>query len=95
MDGIANNTLTLIDVRPLNEFKFGHIPGAINAPIDELESIISKLPRSAEIVAYCRGPYCTFSHQAVLILSKLGYSIRRYDEGLPQWRAYGFPVEVE
>ena len=93
--GIANNTLTLIDVRPLNEFKFGHIPGAINAPIDELESIITKLPRSAEIVAYCRGPYCTFSHQSVLMLTKLGYSIRRYDEGLPQWRAYGLPVEAE
>jgi len=93
LEGIQNNNLTLLDVRPQHEFEAGHLPEAINAPLDELENLLMHLPKDSDIVAYCRGPYCALSHKAVAKLSRLGYRVRRYEEGFPEWKALGLPIE--
>jgi len=82
-------TVTVLDVRPAEEFALGHLPGAINIPPAELERRLSELPRGKEIVAYCRGPYCVFAFEAVATLRAAGYRARRLEDGLPQWRAAG------
>lgn len=82
----------LLDVRSEQEYLRGHLPDAINLPLDQLESMLDSLPRDREIVAYCRGPYCVLSHQAAERLRKLGFRARRYQEGFPQWKAAGLPV---
>jgi rhodanese-related sulfurtransferase/DNA-binding transcriptional ArsR family regulator len=76
-------TVTVVDVRPKDEFAMGHVPGAIN---------LADLPRSKEVVAYCRGPYCVFAFEAVAALRKAGYKARRLEDGMPHWRAEGLPV---
>ena len=86
--------VTVLDVRPAEEYAAGHLPGAINIPIDRLESRLAKLPRRREIVAYCRGPYCLMSFEAVEKLRKRGLRARRLENGFPEWRAAGLPVEV-
>jgi rhodanese-related sulfurtransferase/predicted transcriptional regulator len=86
--------VTVLDVRPVEEFAAGHLPGAINVPIDKLESYLSKLPKRKEIVAYCRGPYCLMSFDAVQTLRKRGWRARRLQDGFPEWRAAGLPVET-
>lgn len=88
-----NGLVTVLDVRPADEFAAGHLPGAINIPIDMLESGLAKLPRKLEVVAYCRGPYCMMSFEAVLKLRKRGWKARRLEEGFPEWKAAGRPVE--
>ncbi|MBO6849512.1 MAG: ArsR family transcriptional regulator [Marinobacter sp.] len=90
--GLKTGSVALLDVRPENEFAAGHLPQAINIPLEQLESMLDKLPRDREIVAYCRGPYCVLSHEAVQRLRKLGYPVRRFDEGFPEWKAAGLPV---
>jgi len=85
----------ILDVRPGLEFRQGHIPGARSIPIDELEEQLADLPPDREIVAYCRGPYCVYADEAVALLRRHGLDARRLDQGLPEWRAAGFPVEVE
>jgi len=85
--------VTVLDVRPAEEYAAGHLPGAINVPIGKLESYLSKLPRRKEIVAYCRGPYCLMSFDAVEKLRKRGWKARRLQNGFPEWRAAGLPVE--
>lgn len=90
--GLRTGSVALLDVRPENEFAAGHLPQAINIPLEQLESMLDKLPRDREIVAYCRGPYCVLSHEAVQRLRKLGYQVRRFDEGFPEWKAAGLPV---
>lgn len=90
--GIANNEVTLLDVRPEEEFAAGHLPEAINIPLAQLETMLDRLPRNQTIVAYCRGPYCVLSHQAVQRLRQLGYPARRFEEGYPEWKAAGLPV---
>lgn len=89
---IKAGTVTVIDVRPAEEFVLGHIPGAINVPVGELKRRIAELPRSKEIVAYCRGAYCVFAFEAVAALRAAGYKARRLEDGMPHWRASGLPV---
>ncbi|MFZ5993090.1 MAG: ArsR/SmtB family transcription factor [Deinococcota bacterium] len=85
----------LLDVRPRQEFAAGHIPGAIPAPIEELEALLPSLPRGVEVIAYCRGPYCTFADEAVELLRARGFQARRLELGLPDWREAGYPVVAE
>lgn len=85
--------VTVLDVRPPDEYALGHLPGAINIPLRELEARLAELDPDQEIVAYCRGPYCVLSFEAVATLRGRGFKIRRLEEGLPEWRAAGLPVE--
>ena len=85
--------VTVLDVRPEDEFALGHLPGACNIPARKLKRQLSKLDRNIEIVAYCRGPYCVLSFEAVAQLRKLGFKARRLQDGLPEWKAAGLPVE--
>ena len=85
--------VTVLDVRPATEFVLGHLPGAFNIPLGQLKRQLSKLDRKTEIVAYCRGPYCVLSFEAVAQLRKFGYKARRLQDGLPEWKAAGLPVE--
>ncbi len=87
--------VTVIDVRPSLEFNAGHIPEAVSVPLEELEERIKDLPRDGEIVAYCRGPYCLLSIEAVEKLRALGFRAWRMVDGLPEWRAAGHPVAKE
>lgn len=84
----------VLDVRPSDEYRAGHIPGAVSVPVKELENRISELPAAKEIVAYCRGPYCVLAFRAVEILRARGHSARRLMDGFPEWRAAGLPIEV-
>ncbi|MDW8468942.1 MAG: metalloregulator ArsR/SmtB family transcription factor [Burkholderiales bacterium] len=85
--------VTVLDVRPEEEYAAGHLPGAINVPLERLERAIARLPRRKEIVAYCRGPYCLLAFEAVAKLRRLGFRARRLQNGFPEWRAAGLPVE--
>jgi rhodanese-related sulfurtransferase/DNA-binding transcriptional ArsR family regulator len=89
---LRDGDVTLIDVRPRAEYDSGHIPGALSIPVSELKRRLRELPRKREVVAYCRGPYCVFSLEAVTLLRKQGYRARRADDGLPGWRQAGHPV---
>ena len=86
--------VTVLDVRPTEEFAAGHVPGAVNIPIYELEKRLRELPKRKEIVAYCRGPFCLMSFEAVQLLRKKGMKARRLENGMPEWRAGGLPVEI-
>jgi ArsR family transcriptional regulator len=86
--------VTVIDVRPEDEFALGHIPHARNIPLSRLKHHLANLDRRTEIVAYCRGPYCVMSFEAVAQLRKLGFKARRLQDGLPEWKAAGLPVET-
>jgi len=91
---IDGGAIVVLDVRPAAEYEQGHIVGARSIPIDELERRLTELSLDQEIVAYCRGPYCVFADEAVSLLVDRGFRARRLTEGLPEWRAAGFPVEV-
>ncbi len=91
---IREGGVTVLDVRPPDEFALGHIPGAVNIPLRELKARLSELNKAQEIVAYCRGPYCVLSFEAVAALRKKGYIARRLEDGLPEWRAEGLLVAV-
>lgn len=84
----------LLDVRPADEFALGHLPGAVNLPLEELERRLAELPRDREIVAYCRGRYCVLSFEAVATLRSKGYRIRRLEDGFPEWKAAGLNIEA-
>jgi rhodanese-related sulfurtransferase len=84
----------VLDVRPEDEYRAGHIPGARSVPVERMEAYLEEIPRDREVVAYCRGPYCVFSDEAVALLMSRGYRVRRLREGLPDWRAAGLPVEI-
>lgn len=90
---LRRGLVTLVDVRPPEEFAAGHIRGAINLPLAELEARLGELARSREIVAYCRGPYCLLSVEAVERLRRGGFRARRLREGYPEWKSAGLPVE--
>jgi rhodanese-related sulfurtransferase len=85
--------VTVLDVRPAEEFSAGHLPGAINIPIQDLRKRLKELPKSKEVVAYCRGPYCLMSYEAVALLRSKGLKARRLEAGLPEWRVAGLPIE--
>lgn len=92
---IAEGSVTVLDVRPADEYAAGHIPGAFNATLAEIERFVPGLVAGAEIIAYCRGPYCIYAYQAVAALRKLGFNARRLDGGLPEWREDGRPVLIQ
>jgi rhodanese-related sulfurtransferase len=94
MERLSDGNVVVLDVRPEEEYRAGHIPGALSVPVDALEAALQALPKDKEIVAYCRGPYCVFSDEAVTLLRSRGYQARRLGEGLPDWRAKGLPVET-
>jgi rhodanese-related sulfurtransferase len=91
---LARGDVVVLDVRPDPEYRAGHIRGARSAPLAELASLASELPRRREIVAYCRGPYCVYADDAVRLLRERGMKARRLDVGYPEWRRAGLPVEV-
>jgi rhodanese-related sulfurtransferase/DNA-binding transcriptional ArsR family regulator len=92
---IRAGAVTVLDVRPADEYALGHLPGAVSMPLHALKRRLSELDRRSEIVAYCRGPYCVLSFEAVALLRARGFKARRLEDGLPQWRATGLPVIVE
>ena len=87
-------SVVVLDVRPEDEFGLGHVRGAVNIPVNELKRRLAELPKTQEIVAYCRGPYCVFSFEAVALLRKRGYIVRRLEDGFPEWKAAGLGVEA-
>jgi rhodanese-related sulfurtransferase/DNA-binding transcriptional ArsR family regulator len=91
---VQSGEVTVIDVRPRDEYEAGHIAGAVSVPVAELKRRLRELPKRREIIAYCRGPYCVFSLEAVTALRKAGFRARRAEEGLPAWRDAGLPVAV-
>ena len=86
--------VVILDVRPREEFAAGHIPGALSVPLGELDVALARLPKRAQIIAYCRGPYCVLAPQAVERLRAKGYKARRLADGMPEWRLAGLPVVV-
>ena len=90
---IKEGSVTVLDVRPPEEYASGHLPGAINIPLMELDDKMDKLPAGQEVIAYCRGPYCVLSFEAVALLRAQGIQARRMENGMPEWRLAGLPVE--
>ena len=93
-DRLTSGLVTVLDVRPQQEFELGHVPGAINIPIHELLDRLADFPKEREVVAYCRGPYCVMSFDAVAALRAQGYQVRRLEDGFPEWKAAGLAVEA-
>ncbi len=91
---VAEGTVIVLDVRPAEEYRAGHIPGAISLPVGQLARRLADLPRNRAIVAYCRGPYCLMAHEAVAQLRARGRRANRLFEGFPEWQAAGLPVET-
>ena len=91
---LQDGLVAVLDVRPEDEFVVGHLPGALNIPLAELERRLSELPADKEVVAYCRGPYCVLSFEAVAALRERGYRVHRLEDGYPEWKAAGLPVEA-
>lgn len=91
---LRDGLVTLLDVRPEDEYAAGHLPGALNIPLGELESRLGELPTNREVIAYCRGSYCVLSYEAVAALREQGYLVRRLEDGYPEWKAAGLPVEA-
>ncbi len=89
---LRRGSVTVIDVRPTEEYRAGHIQGAISVPLKELGSRLGELSRNKEIVAYCRGPYCVLAVHAVEMLRANGFHAARLEDGVPDWRAHGYPV---
>lgn len=85
--------VTVLDVRPSEEYASGHVPGAVNVSLKDLEQWLEKLPHNQEIVAYCRGPHCVLAFEAVAKLREKGFQARRMEDGFPEWREAGLPVE--
>ncbi|HEY5569070.1 MAG TPA: metalloregulator ArsR/SmtB family transcription factor [Gammaproteobacteria bacterium] len=94
VERIRADVVTVLDVRPEDEYALGHLPGAVNIQVHELEKRIADLDPAREIVAYCRGPYCVLSYEAVAALRARGFNVRRLEDGYPEWRAAGLPVET-
>lgn len=89
---MKDGLVTVLDVRPADEFALGHVPGAVNIPVGELKRRLAELPRGKEVVAYCRGPYCVMAFEAVALLREHGLRSRRLEDGMPEWRAANLPV---
>ncbi len=91
----GSGAVMVIDVRPEEEYRAGHIPGAVSIPMRDLQARIAKIPRETEIIAYCRGPYCVMAIRAVELLRKNGYRATHLEEGIPEWRSLGLPIEKD
>lgn len=91
---VRNGGVTILDVRPSEEFRAGHIPGALSVPLAELKKRLAELPKDRDIVAYCRGPYCVMAIEAVALLRKKGFRAHRMEQGVVEWRARGGRVET-
>ncbi len=95
MERIRAGAVTVLDTRPADEYAAAHLPGALNVPPEALESHLANFDPGQEIVAYCRGPYCVLSFEVVAKLRTRGFTVRRLEDGLPEWKAAGLPVEVD
>lgn len=91
---LADGLVTVLDVRPEDEFALGHLPGARNIPLPDLRRRLRELPKDTEVVAYCRGPYCVLAFEAVAALRAKGFKVRRLEDGFPEWKAAGLAVET-
>jgi rhodanese-related sulfurtransferase len=91
---LHDGEIIVVDVRPAAEHAAGHIAGAVNVPIDDLARRLDELPGDATVVAYCRGPYCVYADDAVRLLTERGHPAVRLEDGFPEWRSAGLPVEV-
>ena len=91
---IRRGDIVILDVRPEAEFSSGHIAGATSVPMTELRKHMKALPKGADVVAYCRGPFCVYADDAVRELSKRGFRARRLEDGFPEWKRAGLPVEI-
>lgn len=91
---IRSETVLVLDVRPADEFVQGHLPGAVNIPLNVLEQGLKSLPSDCEVVAYCRGPYCVLAFEAVAMLRQRGFQARRFEAGFPEWKAAGLPIQM-
>ncbi len=91
---LSEGDVTLLDVRPSEEYRLGHLPGAINIPAEELEDRLAELTHQQEVIAYCRGPWCVLSQEAMTLLKRKGYRARCLEDGFPQWKAAGLHVEA-
>jgi rhodanese-related sulfurtransferase len=92
---VKSGEVTVLDVRPPEEYRAGHIPGAVSIPLGELKARFKELPKNREVVAYCRGPYCVFAVEAVELLRKKGFKAHRLREGVLDWRSRGWRVDTE
>ena len=92
---VKSGEVTVLDVRPPEEYRAGHIPGAVSIPLGELKARFKELPKNREVVAYCRGPYCVFAVEAVELLRKKGFKAHRMQEGVIDWRSRGWRLEAE
>ena len=88
-----DGSVTVLDVRPSEEYAAGHLPGAVNIPLNKLETNLNHLPTGQEVIAYCRGPYCVLAFEAVAQLRAKGFNARRLEDGLPEWQLAGLPIE--
>ncbi len=95
IERVREGVVTILDVRPIEEYQAGHIPGAMSIPLKDLERHLSEFPHDQEIVAYCRGPYCVLAMEAVEILRAKGFNAVRLEEGIQDLRAMGFPIAVD
>jgi len=94
LERLRSGSVTLLDVRAADESAHGHLPGALNVPLAELDAALAKLPRNQAVIAYCRAPYCVLSYEAVAALRSKGLKAYRLEEGYPEWKAAGLPVEA-
>ena len=92
LDRLRAGAATVLDVRPEDEFQQGHLPGALNIPLAQLERRLAELSPDREVVAYCRGPWCVLSFEAVAALRQRGYRARRLEDGFPEWKTAGLPI---
>ena len=92
LERVRDGLVTVLDVRPPEEYAQGHVAGALNVPLDRLQERLKDLPPDREVVAYCRGPWCVLSFEAVARLREAGFDARRLQDGLPEWRRAGLPV---
>jgi rhodanese-related sulfurtransferase len=91
---MSDGAVTVIDVRPPDEYALGHLPGAINVPLSQLDASADGFALGREVVAYCRGPWCVMSFEAVAALRRKGLHARRLEDGLPEWKAAGMAIEA-
>ena len=94
LDRTQQGQVMVLDVRPIEEFSAGHVPGAVNVPLSELEAYLQELDSGLEVVAYCRGPHCVLAFDAVVQLRERGLKARRLQDGFPEWKQAGLPVET-